>query len=136
MKRHVSSPAQYRLEDRALFVLMPLMLIVLLGIVGWSHFHLHPTGMLGVVCAAIASLPMIAAVVIFALYLREETDEFQKSLRVWALLWSTGATLTAITFSVSLEQFTHVPRISIGSAQTLFFVVFMLASVILRWRYR
>jgi hypothetical protein len=92
--------------------------------------------MLAVVGAAIASLPMIAAVVIFGLYLREETDEFQKSLRVWALLWSTGVTLTAITFWGSLEQFAHFPTVTIWSVQVLFFAVFGVTSVILRWRYR
>jgi hypothetical protein len=135
MKRHVSSPAQYRLEDRVLFVLLPMsLLFLILSILGFGHTHL--TGALAVAAAALATVPVVAVVVLFGLYLGEETDEFQKSLRVRALLWSTGITLTATTFCGSLETMVHVQKISIYSVQFLFFIAYVLAVRILRWRYR
>jgi hypothetical protein len=134
MKRHVSSPAQNRLEARVLFVLLPLtILFFALSILGLGFNH--PTGALALASAALATLPVFAVLVIFGLYLGEETDEFQKSLRIRALLWSTGITLTATTFWGKLETLVQVPKVSIWSVQFLFFIAYVLAVRVLRWRY-
>ena len=98
MERRVSSPAKYRSEDRVLFILLPLFLAVGILAFSLSYFHLHPTGILAVLCAIIVSSPMIAFTFIIGLYLAEEKDEFQRSILVQSLLWSLGVTACGAFF--------------------------------------
>ncbi|MGD1107902.1 MAG: hypothetical protein ABR865_12725 [Terracidiphilus sp.] len=137
MNRRVGSPAKYRFEDRFLFFIVPLFVLDgVLGFWGFHYHHLHPAGALAVVCAALQSSPIIAFIVIIALYLAEENDEFQKSILVQSMLWAIGVTLAVATFCGSMEKYSQGPRVDIASVQFLFFIVMIIAIGANRWRYR
>ena len=133
----VGSPAQYRFQDRFLFFIVPLFVLdAILGYWGFHYHHLHPAGALAVLCAAVQSSPIIAFIVILGLYLAEEKDEFQKSILIQSMLWAIGVTLAVATFCGSLEKFSQGPRVDIASVQFLFFLVYIVALAVNRWRYR
>lgn len=136
MSPHVSSPARYRLEDRILFVFVPLVFLFLIMQFSLSHFHLHPAGVLAVVCATLASIPSIAGVIVFGLYMAEEKDEFQKSVLTSSLLWGIGATFAVTTFWGCMEQFGHARRMPVFWVQIAFILAFAVANAANRWRYR
>jgi hypothetical protein len=60
--------------------------------------------------AVVPSLPIVAVLVIIALYLREERDEFQRDMTMQTLLWGMGGTLGVATVYGFVEQFTHAPH--------------------------
>jgi len=61
--------------------------------------------------AAIPSLPLVSLIVVVALYLREEKDEFQRELFIQTLLWGAGLTLALTSFWSFLHLFGHVPPV-------------------------
>jgi len=141
MERRVGSPAKYRFEDRALFVVVPLFFFVMamdvvLGFLESHYHHFHPSGVLALVCAAVQSLPIVASIVIAGLYLAEETDDFQKTVLVQSLLWGIGVTLAVATFCGSLEKYGQVQRMNLWSIQLVFFAVAVVSTLVARWRYR
>jgi hypothetical protein len=138
MDHHVSSPARYRLEDRLLFIMVPMFFAFPVIMAIADHYHLlhHLSGVLAVVCAALASVPFIAATVIFGLYLAEEKDEFQKAVLTSSLLWGIGATFAVTTFWGCMEQFDRAPPMPIWWVQIVFGIVFVIAAAANRWRYR
>ncbi|MGB7267003.1 MAG: hypothetical protein WBC92_15920 [Terracidiphilus sp.] len=136
MGPHVSSPARYRLEDRILFVFVPLVFLFLIMQFSLSHFHLHPKGVWAVLCGAVASLPFIAAIFSAGLYLAEEKDEFQQSLCVQAILWGFGVTACVALVWLALGMFIHVPQMNFVSGVFLFELVFVVSFWVARWRYR
>jgi len=137
MNRRVGSPAKYRFEDRFLFFIVPLFVLDgVLGFWGFHYHHLHPTGALAVLCAALQSSPIIAFIFIVALYLAEEKDEFQKAVLVQSMLWAIGATLAVTTFWGSMEKYSQAPHMDISWVQFLFWAVMIIAIVANRWRYR
>lgn len=63
--------------------------------------------------AALALLPGVALVAVFAVvgrYLVEEVDEYLRAVMVRKILWATGATLVVVTIWGFLESFHVVPR--------------------------
>jgi hypothetical protein len=126
----------YRFENRMLFVIVPLyVLVVILGI-SLSHFHLHPTRIWAVLCAALLSSPGIGFIFCFGLYLSEEKDEFQRTLLVQSILWALGVTICVGFFWFALGTFFHVPQMKFASDEILFAVVYAVSSLVTRWRYR
>jgi hypothetical protein len=136
MSPHVSSPARYRFEDRIAFVFVPLVLLFLVMQFSLSHFHLHPVGVLAVLCAVVGASPVIAVIFSVGLYLAEEKDEFQRSLFVQSILWGLGVTACAATFWLSLGMFIHVPQMSFFSGEFLFLAGMAISGAVSRWRYK
>ncbi len=135
INRCVSSPANRRLGSRALFVLLPLIVANLFVV--WSvHHGFHPEGVLALMSAVVYASPLLAGIVVFALYLWEEEDEFQKVMISRALLLGIGATLAVITLWGAMEKFKLVPVMHVGLVVGLFSVFFVIALKVLRWRYR
>ncbi|MGB0082989.1 MAG: hypothetical protein WBP90_15800 [Terracidiphilus sp.] len=136
MSPYVSSPARYRFEDRVLFFFLPSIFLFLILRVSLDHFHLHPTGVWAVLCAAVASLPFIAVIFSVGFYLAEEKDEFQKSLFVQSILWGFGVTAGVAVLWFTLGTFIHVPRMNFVSGAVLFDLAFLVSFWVNRWRYR
>jgi hypothetical protein len=114
MESRIDNPAKNRAEDRVLFIVMPLVILVMiLGIYGFHYHHLQPTGTLAFLCATLMSLPTIAFIVIYGLYLAGEKDEFQRAVLVQSMLWAIGATLIASIFWGTLEMFNLVPHLAV-----------------------
>ena len=137
MERRVVSPAKSRYEGRFLYLVVPLFFLdVVLGWWGFHYHHLQPAGILAVVCAALQSLPIIAFIVIVALYLAEETDDFQRTLYVQSLLWGTGATMAVTTFWGGMEKYSQVAHMDVAQVQFIFIIGMLISLAANAWRYR
>ncbi len=136
MNPHVSSPARNRLEDSILFICVPLIFLFLIMQFSLSHFHLHPTRIWAVLCAALSSSPFIAFLFSFGLYLSDEKDEFQRELLVQSILWSLGVTACVAFIWLAVGMFIQVPRMNFASGVFLFGLVFVVSLWAMRWRYR
>ncbi|MGA2887435.1 MAG: hypothetical protein ABSE51_05235 [Terracidiphilus sp.] len=137
MEHHTGSPAKFKFEDRFLFIIVPL--FVLLGILdiwGFHYHHLHPTGALAYMCAFLYSMPMIAFIVVLGLYLAEETDDFMRALWVQSILWGIGATLAIANFCGASARFGLDPHLGISSIQFVFLLVMIFTMVVIKLRYR
>jgi hypothetical protein len=135
-KRDVGSPAKYRLEDRSLFIVVPS--FVPAGIAAWAlhHYGINPTGLLAVVCVMLFNLPFLALIAVYFLYFKEERDEFQTRLLSSSMLWGIGVTLLVTTLWGAMEQFRLVPVMPVSWVLFLFMFFYVVALMVLRWRYR
>jgi hypothetical protein len=68
-----------------------------LGVALWVRHH-PATGGVAFGLAAIPALPVIALFVAMGLYLRDESDGFQRDMMIRCMLWGTGALLTTMMF--------------------------------------
>lgn len=83
----IRSQARHRLYDRALFVVMPLLGLVLF-VDFWVYPHFHPRGVVAAMLAGLPALPLVAVIVIFRLYQAGEKDDFERTVQVRSLLWA------------------------------------------------
>jgi hypothetical protein len=132
----VESPAKYRAEDRFLFIVVPLLLSLYIPAWLLHHFNIHPTGFLAVMCALVFTSPILAGIAVFAIYLGEEKDEFQRTILSRAMLWGTGVTLCVTTVWGTLENFGVVPALRANLVIVLFTIPYLIALKILHRRYR
>jgi hypothetical protein len=98
--------------------------------------NLHTDRFLVIILAIATAIPLVAVIAIVGLYLKEETDEFQRELLVQQLLWATGLTLTSTSTWGMLEMFSGLPRLPAFYIFVIFWIFFGLASFPLRRRYR
>jgi uncharacterized membrane protein len=125
------------MEDRTLFILMPLLVAnIALAVWGFGYRHLHPAGVLACLFAAVFVLPCVAFIAIFAFYLKEEQDEFQRDLWVQSLLWGIGATVTVTSFWGTLVEFEVAKGLKLMFVFPLFMLITCIARLVLRMRYR
>jgi len=85
--------------------------------------------------AAIPSIPLIGMIVVVALYLKEEKDEFQRELFIQSLLWGMGATLAITSFWSYVHIFSHVPPVDGLHVFVLFWILTGLSTIPLRRYY-
>ena len=97
---------------------------------------LKPTGPLAWLLAVLPAVPLTAAIVVVGLYLREETDEFQRAVFAESALWATGGLLALANVWGFLEMFRIVPHIPAWIAFPLWAVLFAPSQMIVRRRYR
>jgi xanthosine utilization system XapX-like protein len=102
----------------------------------WSFVHQHPTGVLAYLLAVLPALPIIAMLALFGLYLREEKDEFQRTVLIESMLWSIGATLAVTTVWGFLENFVQVPHLDLYLVFPLFCFFVGISRPLLKMRYR
>ncbi len=81
--------------------------LVLVMCSAWFVKHGTPTHFLLYMCAVIPAVPVIALIARMARYLREETDEYQRLLRMESILAGAGATLAVLVVSDFLRSFAH-----------------------------
>jgi hypothetical protein len=135
MQDRIKNPARDRMEDRMLFIGMPLLVAnIAMAISGFGYRHLHAAG--AYLPAILFALLGVGYIVIFGLYLSEEQDEFQRAIWVKSLLWGIGATLTVITFWGSLEEFELVKGLKLMFVFPLFGLLTIIARLVLKLRYR
>ena len=75
-------------------------------------------------------------IAIAGLYLKEETDEFQRSIFQQSLLWSIGLVLAVTSIWGLLEMIASVPHLPIFYVFPAFCVFFGICSPLLKRRYR
>ena len=88
---------------------------------------------------AVAILPAIGVSGMFVsmgLYLREETDEFQRAMQIESSLWATGGVLVICAVWGFLEMFGLVPHMEAWVAVPVWALMLGLANVFTRRRYR
>jgi hypothetical protein len=96
----------------------------------------HPSQLFAILFSAATAMALVAVVAIVGLYLKEETDEFQRELLIQNLLWATAGTLAATSTWGLIEMFSNVPRLPVYYVFVLFWLFFGLAAIPLRLRYR
>ena len=93
----------------------------------------------GPLAYAVALLPSVGIVGMFVamgLYLREETDEFQRAMQIESSLWATGGTMTICAVWGFMEMFHLVPHVESWAAVPVWALVLGVANVFTRRRYR
>ncbi len=110
--------------------------VALLFAVAWLFPHLHPSGLPAYMLAVLPALPLIGVIVVLALYLAEEKDEFQRSLVVLQMLSGIGATLAVTTVWGFLEDFTNTPHLQPYLVFPMFCFFMGVAAPVFKWRYR
>jgi hypothetical protein len=112
-------------------------LCVLFSIVAALSFVFgHLAGVPAYLVAVLPALPILWALFGTAAYLREETDEFQRTLLVQSLLGGMGVTLAATTIWGYLEDFARAPRLHLAWVYPLFWLFTALSYPVVRMRYR
>ena len=101
---------------------------------GVTQYHI--TGPAAYVLAIAPALPLLAVIVIMGLYLREETDEFERSIQAEAALWASGGMLAVATVWGFLELFELVPHIQTWWAFPIWAFLLGPGQAIARRRYR
>ncbi len=102
----------------------------------WIFTHRHPTGVLAYLLALLPAVPLAATIVIVGLYLKEEHDEFQRTVLIESMLWAIGATLSLTTIWGFLENFANAPHFQPYLVYPLFWFFVGVATPLLKLRYR
>jgi hypothetical protein len=101
-----------------------------------AYKQLHWTGVLAYGAALLPAVPLIGMFASMALYLREETDEFQRTVQIESSLWATGAVLVLCAGWGFLEMFGMVPHIELWILVPVWAFFLGVANVFIRRRYR
>lgn len=89
----------------------------------WMMKHHVEQGWWRYFWAVLPAVPILAVIVRMGVYLREETDEYVRLVRMRTILAGTGALLAGVTVSDFLRAFAHAP----GFPPFVLFVIFGLA---------
>ena len=127
-------PARARYNKR-FFTAMFVYVVAVLS-AAWIFKHHPPTGATAFLLALLPALPLLSAIFIIAVYMREETDEVEKAAQIEAMVWGIGLTLSVSTLWGFLELFNQVPHADTYLAFPVFCVFWGIASVAVRRRYR
>ena len=129
-----ASPATRRYLGR----FIPLMIVYVIVILGVSlaFRHLQPEGPLAWALAIAPALPILGVIAVMGLYLREETDEFQRAVLIESMLWGIGLTLSGSTVWGLLEFYVDAPRVPVFWAFPMFCGAMGLSQFFVRARYR
>jgi len=101
-----ANPATRRYLRRFMVTMIFYAIFIVVSVSTFVHFR--PTGIGAWVLAILPALGIIAQMGTFALYLREEKDEFIRNLQIQSMLWAIGATLSVTTIWGFLQGFLHV----------------------------
>jgi hypothetical protein len=130
----VSSPAARRHTRR--FVRAATAYVVLLTIAIGAYRRLHPVGATAYLLALAPAVPLVFAIVSIGIYLREETDEFERAVKSESAIWATGGLLAVATVWGFLEMFRLVPHVDSWVAFPIWALFLVPAEIFLRRRYR
>jgi len=96
----------------------------------------HPAHALVILLAMIPAIPIVGIITFVALYLREETDEFQRSVLTETLLWALACTLTTTSVWGFLEMYAGVPPLPAFWVFVLYSLFVGVVSMAIQMRYR
>ncbi len=120
---------------RYMGVAMALYIVFLFGSL-YLLQHDNPKKLLAISLAVLPSLPLIAVVGLLGRYLKEEKDEFQRSVFVECLLWGFGCTLAVSSVWGLLEMIANVPHLPVFFVFPGFWLFSGLCTPFVRMRYR
>ncbi len=130
----VASEAAKRHRRRMSIAAVAYVAALMLAITGYKQLHLG--GVLAYAAALLPALPLAGMFVSMGLYLREETDEFQRQLQIESSLWATGAVLVLCAGWGFLEMFGLAPHVEAWVIVPVWCLVLGVAHVFTRRRYR
>ena len=118
--------------------LLPMMVlyVALLFTSQWSFHHLHPTGIVTYVLAVLPALPLVGSLALVGLYIKEETDDFERSILIQSMLWGLGAALSVSTIWGSLSDFAGAPPLSTFYIYVFFWIFMGISQPFIRQRYQ
>ena len=123
---------RYRLR---FMIAMTVYTVALIGALS-AVIQYHLTGAAAYVLAITPALPLLAVIVNMGVYLREETDEFERAMQAEAALWASGGLLAIETVWGFMELFDLVPHIEIWWAFPIWCALLAPGNAIARRRYR
>ncbi len=97
--------------------------------------HAAPS-LLAYAAAVLPGVGISGMFVSMGLYLREETDEFQRAVQVESSLWATGAVMMICAIWGFLEMFRLAPHVDMWVVVPIWSLVLGVANVFTRRRYR
>ena len=104
-----SSSQARKLYSRRVGIAIALYVVAILSCIYLLRYASPGPG-IAVLHAIVPSLPILATLVAVGVYLRDETDEFQRFLFQQTLLWGIGITLAFTSVWGLLEMFTGTPH--------------------------
>ncbi len=123
---------RYRLR---FMIAMTVYVVALIGALS-AVIQYHLTGLVAYVLAITPALPLLAVIAVMGIYLREETDEFERAMQAEAALWASGGLLALATVWGFLELFGLVPHIETWWAFPIWCFLLAPGNVLARRRYR
>lgn len=121
----IKSKAEKRYLKRLIWAMSAYLVVVLLTTLLVRHGHV--TGWVLYVVAVLPCIPILRLIHVLALYVREETDEFQRMLVVRSILCGGAAMLVVAAFSDFLRSYTKIGELPPFTMFMVFWVVFGLA---------
>lgn len=114
------------------------LLCVLGSLAAAAFFRLlhHPSPWMGYPVAVLPALPILWALIATGIYLKEETDEFQRDVFLQALLVGTFFTLSLVTASAYLKDFAGAPALPLVWVYPLFWIFTGLGYAVVWRRYK
>jgi MFS family permease len=134
ISRAKPSPAARRYQRRFM-IAMGAYVFALLGAIG-VFLGAHPPPWLAWPLALAPAAPIVGAIVVMGLYLREETDELERAIAGESALWATGALLAIATIWGFLEEFGLVIHVVSWTVFPVWAVCLGIANAIVRRRYQ
>ena len=116
-------------------IAMSVYVVALIGALS-AVIQYHLTGLVAYVLAVTPALPLLAVIAVMGIYLREETDEFERAMQAEAALWASGGLLALATVWGFLELFGLVPHIETWWAFPIWCFLLAPGNVLARRRYR
>lgn len=110
--------------------------VLFLFIAEWTFQRHHPTGFVVYLLAVLPALPLIGSLAIVGLYIKEESDEFERSVLVQSMLWGFAGSLAISTIWSFLEDFAQAPHISTFYVYVMFWIFMGVSQPFIRRRYR
>jgi len=96
----------------------------------------HLRGLPAYCIAVLPALPTMGVLLALGIYLREETDEFQRRVLVESMLSGIGFTLALTTTWGYLEDFARVPHLHLIWIYVIFWVFLGISIPVVMARYR
>ncbi len=121
----VKSKAEKRYLKRLIWAMSIYVVVVFLTTILVRHGHV--TGWILYVVAVAPCIPILRLIQVLALYVQEETDEFQRLLVVRSILCGGAAMLVVAAFSDFLRSYTKVGDLPPFTMFMVFWVVFGIA---------
>jgi len=134
ISREACSPVKRRYQRRVMAA-ATVYVFGLIAAIG-ANVQLHPTGALAYAVALAPALPVVGMIVAMGLYMREETDEFQRAVHAEGALWATGGLLSVATVWGFLEMFGLAAHVEVWWAFPVWAVLLGVGQLIARRRYR
>lgn len=129
-----SSPAARRYHKRFMPVMGAYVALVL-G-VSWAFNTKDLTGVAAWALAVAPAVPLLGVIWAMGQYLREETDEFQRSVLIESILWGLGLTMAGLSIWGFLEIYVEAPKLPTFLAFPLFCGAMGLSQPFIRRRYQ